>query len=169
MRIATSAFARSSRRPVQVANRHVSSKPPKYSASLPPAKMHALISLYHQSESFITPENLSARIDETFLREESLVAIGSPNIIVQDLSRLVRRRRATPRLGVWEDDSHGPASRMAYGWTGDPAFREQCVFEALYGVDSGKRPGLAILEESGEKIQEDIEDDLDFRDREPKT
>jgi hypothetical protein len=145
---------------VQVVKRHVSSKTPQ--RSLPPAKMRALISLYHQSESFITPENLSARIDQAFLGQESLARVASPNATLTDLRRIIQKRKENPRMGVWGDDrylSQRP-EQMAPGWSGGFSFREQSVMNALYGVDQGGKPGLEVLEESAERIQQDLEDDM---------
>jgi hypothetical protein len=153
------------RRPLLVVKRHVSSnasKPAVSQRSLPPAKTRALISLYHQSKSFITPENLSARIDEAFLNEDQLARISSPNAVIQDLRRLVVQRKTSPRMGIWEDHRHSPyrQGQMSSGWSGGGPFRDRSVVEALYGVDKGGMPGLDVLEESGDRIQSDIAEDL---------
>jgi len=142
--------------------KHVSSKTPVSQGSLPPAKMRALISLYHQSDSFITLENLSARIDQAFLDQEPLSRVSAPNATIPDLKRMANQRKSAPRIGIWDDSrylSQKPA-QMTQDWSGGLPYREQRVIEALYGVERGGMPGLEVLEESGERIEEDIAEDL---------
>jgi len=148
------------RHPVQTVRRYVSSKSPKPSSpSLPPAKMRALISLYHQSESFITPENLSERIDHAFLSKDMHVRAFTPNASLPDLRRSVKERRNAPRIGAWDDQSNLFSYRSEVGWSDTNSSREKSVIEALYGVYQSGKPGLEVLEESGERIEQNILDD----------
>jgi hypothetical protein len=124
--------------------------------------MRALISLYHQSESFITLENLSDRIDQAFLHKDPLLKAVSDNMTLQDLQRLVRERRNAPRVGLWDEQTlaHQSYPSMDLGWSESFSAREQGVIEALYGVQPGGKPGLEVLLESGEQEEQvNIQDD----------
>jgi len=127
--------------------------------------MRALISLYHQSESFITPENLSDRIDSAFTTSnDPLTRVFNPSSRLDDLRNLVKERRLQARFA-----ESGPAetgrrllrtSTMGSDWEESNAAREQKVVDALHGVDGGK-PGLEVLEESTERVQQNVTDDLE--------
>lgn len=128
--------------------------------TLPPAKMRALISLYHQVDTFVTHENLSERIDRAFLEQGLLSKAFTPTTSLSDLKRVVAERRSAPRISEWDPDSpmDGP-EQMGLGWSDSKSLREQRVIEALYGVDKGRKPGLEVLQESGERIQQDLFED----------
>ncbi|TFK43171.1 hypothetical protein BDQ12DRAFT_674521 [Crucibulum laeve] len=134
--------------------------------TLPSAKMRALISLYHQSDSFVTPENLSERIDKAFLINSVENSLRQLNMHEPHLSQLrheVSSRRSQPAVSEW--DNQRVATSAAAGmhqWRIGHA-RERKVIEALYGVDvstaTKKLPGLAVLEESREEIRKELEED----------
>ncbi|KAF8665702.1 hypothetical protein AX16_000154 [Volvariella volvacea WC 439] len=156
-------------RPVVIARRYASTKAPQKVAShrtLPSAKMRALISLYHQADGFITPENLSQRIDEAFLSSDPQSMINTP-VTVKDLNTILVDQRAAPKLSQWE---HGSIMNTRLGgsetsWSSRRSVREQKVIEALYGVDLSQPnailPGLEVLEESKEAVERTIREDLE--------
>jgi hypothetical protein len=137
----------------RIIRRHVSSKAPtvKSHRTLPSAKMRALISLYHQSDTFITPENLSQRIDEAFIPSETQTGLGhSFGDGYTDLTNALHNMRQKPKLRVW--DRENVVVQMDDLWSSAKGGRESKVIEALYGVDITPSrevlPGLEALEES---------------------
>jgi hypothetical protein len=124
--------------------------------------MRALISLYHQAESFITPETLSERIDDAFVHY-SRHPIQAP-VSVRELESALTDRRNAPRISQWDQDVVGPGGYDTGGWSSIRAAREQKVIEALYGVNfTNDRvlPGLEALEESTEQVQSSIREELE--------
>ncbi|KAF5370088.1 hypothetical protein D9758_001269 [Tetrapyrgos nigripes] len=136
---------------------------PKPNYTLPPEKLRALISLYHQTDTFITKENLSDRIDEAFIRKDFRLdnAAGTPGM--KALREEVQRRRAAPRFSEWEMERGQAPTRPGDGgaWSTNLSLREWKVIEALYGVDSSAQnrtlPGLESLEEWEESDAERLE------------
>ena len=136
-------------------------------ASLPDARMRALISLYHQSSSFVTEENLDQRIDEAFAYKNMSSQIYNHHyqITMKDLEHLVRRERAAPRLtsvsGMMRGSSNGDAADLAFSDNLDK--RDIKMIEALYGVDrsDGKRflPGLDAVRDEMERLEREISED----------
>lgn len=121
---------------------------------LPPEKMRALISLYHQSRDFISPANLSDKIDEVFAKD--FYANSTSFAAYWNLVDMVSERKNAPVIG-------NPNTReqiQPHGWaTGPAAKREQMVFDALYGVD-GDMPGLeTLLDEEGHIHEASKEDE----------
>jgi len=155
--------------PSNVARRNVSTTalPHASHKSLPSAKMRALISLYHQADNFITPENLSERIDQAFVPEIPQMK-GSTAVQVQDLENALIAQRSSPKFTQWNHDraiNPRVASMDGMDWSTRRTAREQKVIEALYGVDLtqpyGVLPSLEALEESKEVIERSIKDDLE--------
>jgi hypothetical protein len=130
--------------------------------------MRALISLYHQSENFITPESLSSRIDEAFVPNDLHLAFRTP-VTMRDLENVLADRRNAPRISEWDMDGVMLGQKTGYdivGWSTVRAAREQKVIEALYGVDTTNNrllPGLEVLEESAEQVQRNIQEELEER------
>ncbi|KAF9485391.1 hypothetical protein BDN70DRAFT_871441 [Pholiota conissans] len=135
--------------------------------SLPPAKMRALIALYHQAEDWITEENLMERIDQAFVPERASATIDStgptkPQSLSYDtIDRGRRTILAAPKMAPWDltsgqalSDSHH--SNTGASWSNNRLMRERKVIEALYGVvvtDKNKlMPGLDIVEEAEEMV-----------------
>ncbi|KAK7060319.1 hypothetical protein VNI00_001084 [Paramarasmius palmivorus] len=122
----------------------------KKSYFLTPEKKRALISLYHQSDTFITPENLSSRIDEAFIKKEK--DILSHQVTSRDLNMLVEEKRRAPKFREWNREKRGTTGG---NWSAQTTHREWKVIEALYGVDASDRhnamPGLEALEEFEEE------------------
>jgi len=143
--------------------RHVSSKstkpdvsaPQRPTSSLPPHKLRALISLYHQSRDFISPNNLSDKIDQVFATgfyssNDSGLRFASYGNLLGTL----RQRRSLPRIG----ESNMQTFSNEPPWS-SLAKREDEVFHALYGVDNLKMPGLDALLDEEKKIQEMSKED----------
>jgi len=121
--------------------------------------MRALISLYHQAETWITPENLSQRIDEAFVPVEREVPKGEVLFSAQDLAERVARIRQAPKMIQWGAGSK-PAAQYESGttWSDGRSAREMKVMEALYGVDHSVpgplQPGLEMLLEGAQAARQ---------------
>ena len=116
----------------------------KTPTQLPHEKMRALISLYHQSKDFISPANLSDKIDEVFAKD--FYANSSVFAGYNTLKSMVGERKAAPVVGNAQTKEQIRAKVWSVGPT---AKREQMVVDALYGVDEDM-PGLeALLDEEG--------------------
>lgn len=115
--------------------------------------MRALISLYHQSKDFISPSNLSDKIDEVFAKDfyaNSTSFAGYFNLV-----DMAAERKAAPVMGNPQTREQVEPER----WSAGPAEkREQMVFDALYGVD-GDMPGLETLLDEEKRIRKAAEAD----------
>lgn len=111
---------------------------------LSPEKTRALISLYHQSKDFISPGNLSDKIDEVFAKD--FYANSSMFAGYNSLESMVVERRAAPAIG----NAQTKEQIVTRTWSlGPAAKREQMVVDALYGVNEDL-PGLeTLLDEEG--------------------
>ncbi|KAF9057365.1 hypothetical protein BJ165DRAFT_26702 [Panaeolus papilionaceus] len=149
-------------------------------ASLPPAKVRALISLYHQADSWITPENLLDRIDEAFLPTvgKNVLVEETPEMRMQsmaslpDLRNALRKMKTAPKMAQWDTDTTKKDYVPGEQWSDVRSKREMKVIEALYGVNTTVKgkilPGLDALEEVKGSLKDyvredkhDDEDDLD--------
>jgi hypothetical protein len=130
-----------------------------------PAKLRALISLYHQADTFITPENLSQRIDEAFIPTgKTPVQQGPDFVTVKRLEDELERQRMEPKVMEPDMEKKGNPSQTHGGsWSGRIDAREGKVLEALYGVERGREeqmfPGLDVLMEERERLGKDTEAD----------
>ncbi|KAG5654475.1 hypothetical protein H0H81_001974 [Sphagnurus paluster] len=150
---------------------------PKSKRTLPDEKLRALIALYHQAETFITPENLSQRIDEAFLFSNNDPYTKPSVPTVKDLESTLAQVRTAPKIAEWDQETlrereyHGATQR----WSGVKTGRELQVVEALYGVNAaelGKTlPGLEVLREAvaTNKVPKPLspEDVREFLEKEP--
>ncbi|PFH52695.1 hypothetical protein AMATHDRAFT_2084 [Amanita thiersii Skay4041] len=141
--------------------------------SLSHKRMRALISLYHQTDTFITPENLSQRIDEAFvpsLKSKSVLPVMSSHqdhLTLQDLQQALVAQREAPKVTepdreVKNTNTRGGNSEQDGTWSGERNVREGKVMETLYGVErvNGQLlPGLEILLEEQTKLEEDMKVD----------
>lgn len=149
--------------------RHVSSSASKVKSrrTLPPAKLRALISIYHQADSFITPENLSERIDQAFVSDQKLTGIGrTAGDSLKDVATLLNGIREKPKFTEW-DRAAMPSSEVTTTWSSSSdGGREWQVIEALYGVNiSPSRKvllGLDTLEETKNHDTKSLEDMLQY-------
>jgi hypothetical protein len=144
--------------PAGFIRRHVSTKAAKSYNTLPSAKMRALISLYHQSDSFITPENLSQRIDDAFVPQKLSSRLDRRNVTLQDLKGVLDAQRKAPKVSDWDQEAavsrqYTDTSNMGQ-WSSLKTSRELKVIEALYGVDTTHPqkilPGLDVVLEGSE-------------------
>lgn len=149
--------------------RHVSSNSTPPDLSLPPKKLRALISIYHKSEDFITPQNLSSAIDRAFLGQESLAGLSpEEDRPFSDLKQRLLKRRTAPTTGTWvaNETEAKRTEYLAYDWSDTKSGREKQVIAALYGGnDAEGRPGLEMLLEESERLQEHIADDKALKER----
>lgn len=124
--------------------------------------MRALISLYHQADSFITPENLSAHIDDVFVNKKALDKFHDPDErSLTNLWRELNIRRSLPKVGDGKDlfkQSHARSS-IVQKFSGVQDIRGSEVRNALYGTEDAGKPGLEVLEEEHERIQSHIRRD----------
>jgi hypothetical protein len=164
--------------------RNLSTKPRPAAASqvdvlshttLPASKMRALISLYHQADSWVTAENLLQKIDEAFLESESL-ALGTERterqdnmVSVADMKHYIGLRRQAPKMAQWDSSSSG-GNLAASQWSESGKNRRDLkVLEALYGVTAFDHistntsqpflPGLEVLQELASSAIQDHKDD----------
>ena len=120
---------------------------------LPPEKMRALISLYHQSKDFVSPNNLSDKIDEVFAKD--FYANNTSFAGYWTLVGRMGKRRDSP---VVEDPQTKELVQLQR-WSASPtAGREQMVIDALYGVNEDQ-PGLETLLDEEERIREAAKED----------
>jgi hypothetical protein len=135
---------------------------PKPNYTLSPEKLRALISLYHQTDTFITKENLSERIDQAFIQKDLKLELMTGIPGMKALKEEVQRRRAAPKFSEHDmETGQGPSRPGEEGtWSSNLTLREWKVVEALYGVDSSdmKRsmPGLESLEEWSESKEDEV-------------
>lgn len=132
---------------------------------LPPEKLRALISLYHESGSFITKENLDDHIDKEFGKLGIGQFDGRPTERYKlDLDRELAERRREPRFGskVRMADGSGYSTLRRRRWSsGDETEREKRVYAALFGTDmqETRKPGLEILREEQERIEREFREE----------
>lgn len=157
--------------PFSSLKRHISSQSASPKLSLPPKKLRALISIYHEAEYFITPQNLSSAIDRAFLGEEDPTP-GLPPAAeapYEDIKLKLRRQRGSPMAGTWSDnEAQAMSSDWAqHDWSDTKSGREKQVIAALYGGNDGTgKPGLEMLQEESERLQNNIaEDDAHWQEK----
>lgn len=125
--------------------------------ALPPHKVRALISLYHQSQDFITEENLDAAIDKAFIDDRTVRDSNlSPEEAYTDLRSKLFRRLGTSKVGqstYVEPIRDGPEKQI---WSETLAPREKAVISALFGVEGSAKPQLETLEDEGERIEKTL-------------
>jgi hypothetical protein len=129
-----------------------------------PDKMRALIELYHQSNTFITPENLSRRIDEAFIDPDthsSLAAVKRKMMHdnYRTLTDQVQERRRMPRIGSMPPPIGMTTQDLL--WSRSRTTREATAQAALFGTSEWafQRPGLEELQAESEEIQEQLQED----------
>ncbi|KAF5322913.1 hypothetical protein D9619_000968 [Psilocybe cf. subviscida] len=149
-----------------------SSSKVKSHLTLPPAKMRALVALYHQTDKWITPENLEQRIDEAFVPSDNVDKIdlarlgggsrSTSSVTFEALERTARGIETAPKMAQW--NAAAPmltkSARINQGsWNNNRAKREHKVIEALYGVvttpDAQLKPGYDVVAESAKYLKEE--------------
>ncbi|KAI0802109.1 hypothetical protein BC629DRAFT_1438639 [Irpex lacteus] len=162
-------FASSLRTPVRNAlRRHASSSSSKGVKNvkkplLPPKKMRALVSLYHQAGDFITPESLDREIDYAFHDQRDILQAFSDRREkgYTELQLELSERRALPKLssGVVERNVMDyQSSGISYdsSWSAKQEERARQLKAALYGTEPSDEvplPGYEVLVEDHERIQ----------------
>lgn len=115
---------------------------------LPPARVRALIALYHRSSSFITPDQLSSRIDQAFTWTPYKSDVISQHSSYQALQLYLQRSRA----GNKKDAPYYRDVQLSYEqltWSDKRGVRQARVKAALWGTQVGGRPALdTVLETS---------------------
>ena len=123
--------------------------------------MRALIGLYNQAGSFITPQTLDRAIDEAFLTNREFMVSGtdkrerSHSDLIQDLEK----RRANPKLSNGESDDVNEIDYGGYeegSWSSKMPERVRQLKAALYGTEPSTdmpKPGYEVLVEEHERIQ----------------
>jgi len=139
--------------------------------TLPPAKMRALIALYHQSENWITEDNLLERIDATFVPDVpdafSLIAKGHRLPNIDDFEKKRAEMKMAPKMAQWEASTNNTVG-SAENWSGSTSPREAKVIEALYGVnvlsssDDRLLPGLEVLQEVADVLDRKPDENQDL-------
>ncbi|TBU32086.1 hypothetical protein BD311DRAFT_715442 [Dichomitus squalens] len=124
--------------------------------------MRALVDLYHQSATFITPANLSDKIDEAFIYRTANKSRLNPEKPLSKILYDLKVRRAFPKfgekLGPTFKRTRSPAVLKYEDWSEERSPREQQVFRTLHGVYNRAKPGYdALMDEqaSAEKGEED--------------
>ncbi|KAH9482611.1 hypothetical protein JR316_0004711 [Psilocybe cubensis] len=132
-------------------------------STLPPAKMRALIALYHQAESWITPENLAERIDNAFVPlrtasqniiDPTLSSTFHTRVSLSDLEKAKRNMDVAPKYAQYDRNQSIEYGAASFNWSKSNSKRENKVIEALYGVSTSATgnslPSLQVLEEAAE-------------------
>lgn len=139
---------------------------------LPTPKMRALISLYHQADSWVTKTNLLQKIDEAFVQSGSLAlsAGREENMVsVSDMKNHINGRRTAPKIAQWDTSSSGSDSAVSQWSESGKSKRDLKVLEALYGVTAFEHssknisqaflPGLEVLQDSACSAMRDYKED----------
>ena len=138
--------------------------------TLPPAKMRALVSLYHQASNWVTPENLLERIDAVFVpttQHHHLALPSQEGISLTDLQNTVQNLKTQPRMAQVEaDQSFRRLGSRSAGLTAGLSLmlskRERKMIEALYGINLSGRdvlPGWEVLQEMKDDLRKSNEED----------
>jgi hypothetical protein len=145
-------------------NRYVSSKATPPALSLTPAKLRALISIYHQSEYFITPQNLSSAIDRAFIGDldEIQSVTAEKEMTIKDLRKAMRRRESQMMTGRWKRvESRSEPTYLPRGWSQGRKGREKEILGALYGTTEASKPGLEVLMEETARLLQNRKNDME--------
>ncbi|KAG6833788.1 hypothetical protein H0H87_001220 [Tephrocybe sp. NHM501043] len=127
--------------------RHISLNATRHRPPLSEDKLRALVSLYHQSDSFITLENLSERIDEAFVGRADTGIIK--NTSVKDLTTALELQRDQAKISQWEDPAKSEQDTGQRDWSAIKMGREMRVKQALFGLSNeGNLPGIEVLKDA---------------------
>lgn len=123
--------------------------------------MEALVSLYHQSNTFITPENLSAVIDQAFTQPLDISEDQRKHSFAE-IFRMRKLRKESPKFFLGRDDgslSLHTSESMGPGWTESRSRRVDRVYRALMGTQKDGLPSWVALKENGKRIKSQIDKD----------
>lgn len=120
--------------------------------------MRALVALYHQADTWVTPENLLDKIDEAFVpgttKSDFLEIVSQHMVSYEEIEKARKAMKVSPKTAVWERGSNRfvNRSRPAASWSDNREKREMKVIEALYGVvttaDARVLPGFEVVEKT---------------------
>jgi hypothetical protein len=138
--------------------RRMSSKPadpqtPPQDFVLPPKKLRALVSLYHQSKSFITPENLDEAIDRAFTDPPSVRVRNRRQADWASLRLEVKERDNLSKFGLPET-LNSALSMYEVRYYEERERRVEQVFDAMYGTSEVEKPGLELLQDTWEDVEQ---------------
>jgi hypothetical protein len=140
------------------------------SVHLSPEKMRALIAMYHQTETFVTPDNLEEKINEAFTGRGPDFTQERQTLSLRDFETILSDRKTAPTVTEWNSRSDatftGPSTQNGGDtiWSdADFRVRDLKVIEALYGVETlgvGKAlPGLETLEDNADNFETSAKED----------
>lgn len=130
--------------------------------------MRILTSLYHQSESFITKENLSDAIDDAFIyRHEKYSSHKFEGRMVEvavDVAAQEDAPKYTPETGLSSTinkAAHVNTKDVNKIWSSRMSPREMGVAAVLYGVEeeNSAQPGYDLLMDKYEEVKAQIEEE----------
>ncbi|KAG1820422.1 uncharacterized protein BJ212DRAFT_1340048 [Suillus subaureus] len=127
-------------------------------------RMRALVSLYHQCDTFVTPENLSQKIDEAFVPQTNNVNFTSnfDKRSFAELKRLVAEREEEPRHFFGKGVKPPPTGLRAALASSSPNSDQQRTaraMEALVGVSRDGKPLWTAVQENATKIEKQLQED----------
>jgi hypothetical protein len=141
--------------------RRMSSRPnsqtPPPDFVLPPKKLRALVSLYHQSKTFITLENLDEAIDRAFTDSPNMRLYGPRRVDWPSLRLEVKERERLSRFGLPETLSSA-LNVYDVGYEEREGRVEQ-IFDAMYGTWQTNKPGLELLQDTWEDVEKRLKDE----------
>jgi hypothetical protein len=151
--------------------RSMSSKPtpqaPPQDFVLPPKKLRALVSLYHQSKSFITPENLDEAIDRAFAEPPSVRVLVNRRLLDWPSLRLeVKERERLSKFGLPET-LNSVLSMYEAGYHEEREKRVEQVFDAMYGTLETDKPGLELLQDTWADVEQRLKGEEDSEEEGP--
>ena len=118
--------------------------------------MRALISIYHQSENFITPENLSEMIDDAFIYN-----IRYPESVESDyyaLEGVVAAQKRKPKVGMGVMAVRDTVDQDEM-WSASRPKRETLLLNALFGTEGKFKPGLEMVEDEFDRVKAKLEEE----------
>lgn len=121
-------------------------------------RMEALVSLYHQSNTFITPENLSTVIDQVFTQPLNIAEEKKKHTFAE-LFRMKKDIRESPKFFLGRDSGNSYSDSMGPGWTESRTRRVDRVHQALMGTQNDGRPSWVSLKENSKRVEYQIGED----------
>lgn len=119
-------------------------------------RMEAAVSLYHQSNTFITPENLSTVIDQAFTQPLN-IAEDQKKHSFAELFRVKRYHKESPKFFLGRDDGSSSSESMGPGWTESKSRRLDRVYRVLMGTQKDGRPSWLALKENSKRVKSQID------------
>ncbi|KAG6333508.1 hypothetical protein ID866_5584 [Astraeus odoratus] len=117
-------------------------------------KMNALVSIYHQSDRFITPETLSDAIDQAFTTKDNF-SDDKRKYSCMELLQMRTQQRQAPKFFLGKDQSFpsiSDSSGMGPGWTESKERRVDRVCEALMGTTRNGKPSWSGVKANSERV-----------------